>query len=125
MALQRCGKPYAPPPLRAICILHDDFGNTETIARNRLVANNRKLNRKAIDGVNVPRACTTIEKPPGAPIALRLQGNLLYGVSGVYLRQQAYLLDDVEKMWSAMRTFYRSMQMSASNEIDKNAGKAK
>ncbi|KUI56193.1 Meiotic recombination protein rec8 [Cytospora mali] len=90
-----------------------------------LVANNRKLNRKAIERVNVPRACTTIEKPPGAPIALRLQGNLLYGVSGVYSRQHAYLLDDAEKTWCAMRTFYRSLQLSASNEIDKNAGKAK
>ncbi|ROW10109.1 hypothetical protein VMCG_01811 [Cytospora schulzeri] len=90
-----------------------------------LFANNRKLNRKAIEGVNVPRACTTIEKPPGAPIALRLQGNLLFGVSAVYSRQHAYLLDDAQKMWAAMRTFYRSIQLSASNEIDQNAGKAK
>lgn len=73
----------------------------------------------------MPRACTTIEKPPGAPIALRLQGNLLFGVSGVYSRQHAYLLDDAEKMWAAMRTFYRSIQLSASNEIDQNAGKAR
>ncbi|KAK7734697.1 R8 protein [Cytospora paraplurivora] len=99
--------------------------DVDRIVRNRLVANNRKINRKAIEGVNVPRACTTIEKPPGAPIALRLQGNLLYGVSGVYLKKHTYLLDDAEKMWSAMRTFYRSNQLSASNEIDKNAGKAK
>lgn len=97
----------------------------------RLVANlghnapNRKLTRKAIESVNVPRACNTIERPPGAPIALRLQGNLLYGVAGVYKKHGVYLLDDVEKMWARMRTFCRDMQNSASNKVDLNAGKAK
>ncbi|KAL1851020.1 R8 protein [Diaporthe australafricana] len=86
---------------------------------------NRKLNRKAIDSVNVPKACDTIEKPPGAPIALRLQGNLLYGVSGVYLKKHIYLLEDSQKMWTHMRAFYRSLQLSPSNEIDMNAGKAR
>lgn len=73
----------------------------------------------------MPQACDTIEKPPGAPIALRLQGNLLYGVSGVYLKKHNYLLEDVEKMWAHMRAFYRSLQQSPSNGTDINAGKAK
>lgn len=122
MASQRCGKSYTTQNEQPH---QDNHGNTDIAIRNRLVANNRKLNRKDIERVNVPQACTTIEKPPGAPIALRLQGNLLYGVSGVYLRQNSYLLDDAEKMWSAMRTFYRSIQLSSFNEIDKNAGKAR
>lgn len=122
MASQQCGKSYA---IQAKGTTSRWLANSDAIIRTRLVANNRKMNRKAIERVNVPRACTTIEKPPGAPIALRLQGNLLYGVSGVYLRQHTYLLDDTEKMWSAMRTFYRSIQLSASNAIDKNAGKTR
>ncbi|KAJ4386452.1 R8 protein [Gnomoniopsis smithogilvyi] len=83
----------------------------------------RKVTRKAIEGVNVPQACGTIEKPPGAPIALRLQGSLLYGVSGVYSKHGAYLLEDAEKMWARMRTYFR--EEGAANKIDPNAGKAK
>lgn len=99
------------------------------LIRHRLVANlghntvNRKLTRKAIESVNVPQACDTIEKPPGAPIALRLQGSLLYGVSGVYSKHGAYLLDDTEKMWARMRTYFR--EQGAANLLDPNAGKAK
>lgn len=95
----------------------------------RLVANlghkttSRKVNRKSIEGVNVPQACDTIEKPPGAPIAPRLQGSLLYGVSGVYSKHGAYLLDDTEKMWARMRTYFR--EEGAANKTDPNAGKAK
>ena len=37
----------------------------------------RKVNRKAILDVNVPKACETIIDPE-APMALRLQSNLLY-----------------------------------------------
>lgn len=84
---------------------------------------NRKLNRKSIESVNVPRACGTIEKPPGAPLALRLQGSLLYGVSGVCSKQSTYLLDDTEKMWARMRTYFREVQTTTANQIDPNAGK--
>ncbi|KAG8167573.1 hypothetical protein KVR01_003262 [Diaporthe batatas] len=79
--------------------------------------NNRKVNRRSIENVNVPRACDTIGKPPGAPIALRLQGNLLYGVSGVYLKKHNYLLDDAQKVWDNMKIFLRSLQHSASNAL--------
>jgi N terminus of Rad21 / Rec8 like protein len=37
----------------------------------------KKVNRKAILDVNVPKACETIIDPE-APMALRLQSNLLY-----------------------------------------------
>jgi meiotic recombination protein REC8, fungi type len=37
----------------------------------------RKVTRKAILDVDVPKACGTIQDP-SAPMALRLQGNLLY-----------------------------------------------
>ncbi|KAJ0123109.1 rec8 protein [Diaporthe amygdali] len=95
------------------------------VANLGVYTTNRKLNRKAIESVNVPQACDTIEKPPGAPIALRLQGSLLYGVSGVYLKKHNYLLEDAEKVWTHMRAFYRSLQQSTSNGIDLKAGKAK
>ena len=50
--------------------------------RGRLVATlgakstSKKINRKAIQEVDVPKACQTIIDPV-APMALRLQGNLL------------------------------------------------
>ncbi|KAG6095582.1 hypothetical protein E4U30_002221 [Claviceps sp. LM220 group G6] len=88
-----------------------------TVGKN----NQPKLNRKAIQGVNVPKACQKIIDP-GAPLALRLQGNLLYGVSRVFSHQCNYVLSDAEKTQSDMMTFFRSMNTS---EIDPKAGKAK
>ncbi|KAG6044128.1 hypothetical protein E4U17_000667 [Claviceps sp. LM77 group G4] len=88
-----------------------------TVGKN----NQPKLNRKTIQGVNVPKACQKIIDP-GAPLALRLQGNLLYGVSRVFAHQCNYVLSDAEKTQSDMMTFFRSMNTS---EIDPKAGKAK
>ncbi|KAG5936245.1 hypothetical protein E4U53_000259 [Claviceps sorghi] len=81
----------------------------------------RRLNRKTIQGVNVPKACQKIIDP-GAPLALRLQGNLLYGVSRVFAHQCNYVLSDAEKTQSDMMTFFRSMNTS---ETDPTAGKTK
>ncbi|KAK2590451.1 R8 protein [Conoideocrella luteorostrata] len=81
----------------------------------------RKLNRKTIQQVNVPKACEKI-LDPGAPLALRLQGNLLFGVSRVFSHQCDYVLSDAEKTQSDMMTFFRSINTS---ETDPKAGKAK
>jgi meiotic recombination protein REC8, fungi type len=83
----------------------------------------RRITRKAIQEVNVPKACGTIEDP-GAPIALRLQANLLYGVSRVYQEQCTYLLTDAEKTQLHLRKVYRILGGRA-NALDENAGKAK
>lgn len=92
----------------------------------RLVAtvgksNQKRLTKKAIQEVNVPRACETI-LDPGPPLALRLQGNLLYGVSRVFSQQCGYVLSDAEKTQSDMMTFFRVMQTS---EVDPRAGQIK
>lgn len=81
----------------------------------------KRVTRKAIQEVNVPKACETIIHP-GAPLALRLQGNLLYGVSRVFAQQCRYVLSDAEKTQSDMMTFFRVMQ---TNETDPRAGKTK
>ncbi|POR34182.1 Meiotic recombination protein rec8 [Tolypocladium paradoxum] len=81
----------------------------------------RRLTRKAVQDVNVPKACETIIDP-GAPLALRLQGSLLYGVSRVFAQQCGYVLSDAEKTQSDMMTFFRVLQMS---ETDPQAGKSK
>jgi len=84
----------------------------------------RRLTRKAILEVNVVGACETIERPPGdAPLALRLQANLLYGVTRVYQQQCGYMLTDVEKTRDHMRLF--TTTWSTDNAIVENAGKAK
>lgn len=98
-----------------------------TCMQHRLVATigikqSRKVTRKAIQEVDVQKACETIIEPPGGvPIALRLQSNLLYGVSRVHSQQSTYLLTDVEKVQGQMRTFFTSM----TNGLDPAAGKAK
>jgi hypothetical protein len=81
----------------------------------------RKLNRKTLQGVNIPKACEKI-LDPGAPLALRLQGNLLYGVSRVFSHQCNYVLADAGKTQSDMMTFFRCLNTS---ETDERAGKIK
>ena len=45
-------------------------------------------------------------------MALRLQGNLLYGVSRVFADQCDYMLADTEKTQSDMMTFFRALRSS-------------
>ncbi|KAE8442356.1 hypothetical protein EG329_003427 [Mollisiaceae sp. DMI_Dod_QoI] len=80
----------------------------------------KKVTRKAILGVDLKKACETIMEPE-APMALRLQSNLLYGVSKVYNQQWEYLLTDVQAAQNNMRAMLRTAR---SGELDPNAGKA-
>ncbi|KAJ6786289.1 hypothetical protein PWT90_00829 [Aphanocladium album] len=74
-------------------------------------SNQKRVTKRAIQDVNVPRACDKIIDP-GAPLALRLQGNLLYGVSRVFADQCGYLLSDTEKTQNDMMTFFRAIKSS-------------
>ncbi|KAB8251664.1 Rec8 like protein-domain-containing protein [Aspergillus flavus] len=80
----------------------------------------KKLNRKAILDVDVPKACHVIMDPE-APMALRLQGNLLYGVSRVYSQQCGYALTDVQAMHDKMRTL---LKVLPGGGLDPTAGKS-
>ncbi|KAI9787884.1 MAG: hypothetical protein M1816_007370 [Peltula sp. TS41687] len=84
-------------------------------------SNLKKVNRKAILDVNVPKACETIVAPE-APMALRLQGNLLYGVSRVFSQQCGYVLADAQQAQLNLRALHRLISTS---EIDPNAGRAR
>jgi meiotic recombination protein REC8 len=88
-----------------------------------LRSNRRKISRKAIQEVDVEKACETILQP-GAPIALRLQGNLLFGLSSVFSQQCSYVLNDAEKVQTHMREYYGALGGSG-NALDPHAGKAK
>ncbi|GES63097.1 Rad21/Rec8 N terminal domain protein [Aspergillus terreus] len=79
----------------------------------------RRLNKKTILDVDVPKACNVIMDPQ-APMALRLQGNLLYGVSRVYSQQCGYTLTDVQSMHDRMKTMLRILPGGA---LDPMAGK--
>ncbi|CAG8022286.1 unnamed protein product [Penicillium olsonii] len=81
----------------------------------------RRLNRKTIQDVDVPNACRVIINPE-APMALRLQGSLLYGVSRVYSQQCGYTLLDTQAMHDKMVTHLRIIPGTG---IDPTAGKAK
>ncbi|KAI6248900.1 hypothetical protein HI914_02892 [Erysiphe necator] len=72
-------------------------------------------------GVNLKKACETIIEPD-APMALRLQSNLLYGVSRVYTQKWDYLLSDTQAIHTSIRTFLNATKGS---QIDKNAGKVR
>ncbi len=101
-------------------------------------SNNKKVNRKSILEVDVKKTCDIIIQPE-APMALRLQGNLLwvlkplsnqctnsqprsYGVVRVYSRQFEYVLSDAETIQANIRTLLKAVKTS---ELDPNAGKAR
>ena len=97
----------------------------------------RKVNRKAIQDVNVPKTCDIIIHPE-APMALRLQSNLLYdnlpvpskmaypissyGVSCVFSQQSGFVLSDAQVMQANMRALLKAVRTS---ELDPDAGKAR
>lgn len=85
-------------------------------------SSSRRITKKAILEVDVPRACDTIIEPPGAPMALRLQGNLLYGVSRVYSEQCHYILTDAAAVQAHMRKLLRAID---SIDLEAQAIKAK
>ncbi|KAF2203858.1 hypothetical protein GQ43DRAFT_478683 [Delitschia confertaspora ATCC 74209] len=84
-------------------------------------SNLKKINRKAILDVNVPKACETIVDPQ-APMALRLQSSLLYGISRVYSQQCGYVLSDVQNAHMAMRMMLKVVKDAG---LDPEAGKAR
>ncbi|KAJ5305829.1 hypothetical protein N7508_004844 [Penicillium antarcticum] len=81
----------------------------------------RRLNRKAILEVDVPNACKVITNPD-APMALRLQGSLLYGVSRVYSQQCGYILLDTQTTHDNM---FAQLKIIAGGGLDPTAGQTK
>lgn len=72
--------------------------------------------------VSVEKTCGTIKDPPGAPIALRLQGTLLYGTARIYQEQCRYILNDSERTQRALLKLSNSLM---DDKLETNAGKAK
>ena len=69
------------------------------------------MGKKDILNVDVPKACQTVTDPE-APLALRLQGNLLFGLSRVYEQKCLYLLADLESARTVMRELMKSASVS-------------
>ena len=60
---------------------------------------------------------------PGAPIALRLQSSLLYGVSKIYSGKCRYVLADMERFQAEVMAFERGL-VNPNNQTDPEAGKS-
>ncbi|TAQ89837.1 hypothetical protein B7494_g1835 [Chlorociboria aeruginascens] len=75
----------------------------------------------AILDVNVRKACETIMQPE-APMALRLQSNLLFGVSRVYSQQCGYVLADTQAAQNSMRALLKVVR---DHGLDPEAGRAR
>ncbi|KAF7193006.1 Meiotic recombination protein rec8 [Pseudocercospora fuligena] len=82
----------------------------------------KKVSRKAILDVDVVKACETIENPD-APMALRLQSNLLYGVTRVYAQQCGYVLSDAESARNNLRAMLRVVQQAELEKEGANKGR--
>jgi hypothetical protein len=78
MAWPPCGK------LAALCCVTQADGD-RLMATLGSRSTTKKVSRKAILDVDVPKACDTVIEP-GAPMALRLQGNLLCVVPSIAVR---------------------------------------
>ncbi|BEJ07599.1 hypothetical protein CcaverHIS641_0408680 [Cutaneotrichosporon cavernicola] len=63
---------------------------------------NKRVNRKALEKVEIPRTCDLIASPP-EPLALRLSGQLLVGVARVYSQNYEHFYSDVQTFDSALR----------------------
>ncbi|KAH6651844.1 Rec8 like protein-domain-containing protein [Truncatella angustata] len=74
----------------------------------------KRVSKKAIQDVDVARACDQILEP-GAPIALRLQGSLLYGLSKVYHQKWHYFVSDLTSVQEHMAKFMRQF---GTNQLD-------
>ncbi|KAK3706655.1 R8 protein [Vermiconidia calcicola] len=83
----------------------------------------KKVSRKAILDVDVTKACETIVTPE-APMALRLQSHLLYGVARVYAQQCGYVLNDAETATNNMRLMFKAMRTSALDAEGGNKGRS-
>ncbi|KAK4569561.1 R8 protein [Recurvomyces mirabilis] len=83
----------------------------------------KRVSRKAILDVDVQRACGTIIEPD-APMALRLQSNLLYGVARVYSQQCGYVLADAETAKNNMRAMCKALQSSGLEPEGQHKGRA-
>lgn len=59
----------------------------------------RKLTRRDFGGVNLVETCRFLSCPP-EPLSLRLQSNLMVGVSRVYGQQIAFYYSDVQGLWT-------------------------
>ena len=56
--------------------------------------------------MDVPKACEAVSESV-VPLALRLQGNLLFGLTRVYERKCVYLLSDIETARTSLRDMIR------------------
>lgn len=106
------------PLNRSFIVLRGIANSSRLIATLGQNAASKKIGRKAILKVNVPKACDTIITPE-APLALRLQGNLLFGVSRVYQHQSDYVYNDTKGALANMSTV---MSISRAHNIDAEKG---
>ncbi|KAJ9611992.1 R8 protein [Cladophialophora chaetospira] len=84
-------------------------------------SNLKKITRRAIIDVDLQKACKTITEPE-VPLALRLQGSLLFGVSRVFQQQCGYVLTDVTSLRDNMRIRASLIQ---DIELDPDVGKTR
>ncbi|ETI23126.1 hypothetical protein G647_04923 [Cladophialophora carrionii CBS 160.54] len=81
-------------------------------------SNLKKITRRAILDVDLLKACKTITEPE-VPLALRLQGSLLFGVSRVFQQQCGYVLTDVTSLRDNMRSRVVLQEMELDPEVGK------
>lgn len=68
---------------------------TGPLSRAWLAANlQRKLTKAHVLQASVQESVEAMVKPDQAPMALRLSGQLLYGIVTIYSKKARYLLDD-------------------------------
>ncbi|KAF2149610.1 hypothetical protein K461DRAFT_297062 [Myriangium duriaei CBS 260.36] len=82
----------------------------------------KKVNRSDILGVNVPKACETITSSE-TPLALRLQSNLLFGVSKVYSQQCTFVLTDAEHVRTQVRNAMNALRSTPTTATKSHVAK--
>ncbi|EMR10979.1 hypothetical protein PNEG_00582 [Pneumocystis murina B123] len=74
----------------------------------------KKLQRKEILSVNVPKACEYLSEPP-EPLALRLSSNLMMGVTRIFDQQYGFFYTDVQLTHAKIRKELATISLEKAN----------
>ncbi|KTW27426.1 hypothetical protein T552_02404 [Pneumocystis carinii B80] len=74
----------------------------------------KKLQRKEILSVNVPKACEYLSEPP-EPLALRLSSNLMMGVTRIFDQQYGFFYTDVQLTHAKIRKELATINLEKAN----------
>ncbi|KAG5513818.1 hypothetical protein PMAC_000856 [Pneumocystis sp. 'macacae'] len=94
----------------------EKFGNLTIMLAATLGSKSslKRLQKKEVLSVNVPKACEYLSEPP-EPLALRLSSNLMVGVTRIFDQQYSFFYTDVQLTHAKIRKELTAMTIEKTN----------